>query len=212
MATTVAALERVETSLASFDGKQHQEMIGVLSRSWASFRRIAFRYLGNAADAEDAVQDALVSAFEHLDQFRGQAKMSTWLSAIVVNAARMQLRRRLRYTHVAIDDENREHGSEPFIDQLSDYGPSPEELCRKSELARKVARSARKLSPPLRKVFQLRELDGLSIRETAALLGVAEGTVKARLARARGKLRQQMRAKLDRKRPVRVMETGSIDQ
>jgi len=204
MATTTATLQSVQLPNVSFDQEKNQEMVAALSRWWPSFRRTVFRRLGNAADAEDAVQDALVSAFEHIHQFRGQAKMSTWLGAIVVNAARMQLRKRLRYTHVAIDDEDRENGSRPLVEQLSDCGPSPEEVCRKSELAKRIVQSARRLSPPLRKVFQLRELHGLSIRETAIRLGVAEGTVKARLARAREKLREQMREKLDRQRSVRI--------
>jgi RNA polymerase sigma-70 factor (ECF subfamily) len=60
--------------------------------------------LGNVADAEDAVQDALLAAYTHLDQFKGQSKMSTWLSAIVHNSARMQLRGRLRHAHIPLDE------------------------------------------------------------------------------------------------------------
>jgi len=175
-------------------------MTAVLSRCWRSFCRTAFRYLDNAADAEDAVQDALLSAYKHLDQFRGQARMSTWLTAIVVNSARMELRKRLRCVHVALDEEGREHGDYPILEQLSARGQNPEEACRQSELAKQVVQFAEQLSPPLRRAFRLRELDGLSIRETANVLGVTEGTVKARLARARSKLRHQMREKLDRKR------------
>ena len=211
MATTTATLQNLHVPNVPFDQERGQEMVAALLRWWPSFRRTAFRHLGNAADAEDAVQDALVSAFEHIHQFRGQAKMSTWLRAIVVNAARMQLRKRLRYTHVAIDDDDREHGAPPFLEQLSDRGPSPEEVCRNSELSKKVAQSALKLSPPLRRVFELRELQGLSIRETANLLGLAEGTVKARLARAREKLREQMQEKLERKPSARFLETRFIE-
>ena len=71
-----------------------REMEDVLSRRLPSLYRSAYRFLGNAADAEDAVQDALLSAYKHLDQFRGQSQMSTWLTVIVGNCARMQLRRR----------------------------------------------------------------------------------------------------------------------
>ena len=71
-----------------------QQLTDVIVRHLARFRRIARRLLGNIADAEDAVQEAFLSAFTHLDQFRGQAKMSTWLTAIVVNSARMKLRQR----------------------------------------------------------------------------------------------------------------------
>lgn len=192
MATTAVRLQTVRIP----NDEQDREITAVLSRCWHSFCRTASRHLDNVADAEDAVQDALLSAYKHLDQFRGQARMSTWLTAIVVNSARMQLRKRLRYVHVALDEEDREYGNYPILEQLSASGPSPEEACRKSELAKQIVQLAQRLSPPLRKVFRLRELDGLSIRETADILGVAEGTVKARLARARSKLRDQMRKKL----------------
>ncbi len=86
------------------DEKGNREMQDVLSRSLPSFYRKAYRQLGNAADAEDAVQDALLSAYKHLDQFKGQAQMSTWLTAIVINSARMQLRRRPRQIHLSLDE------------------------------------------------------------------------------------------------------------
>jgi RNA polymerase sigma-70 factor (ECF subfamily) len=80
-----------------------EELDEVLARYLPRFYRYALRYLGNAADAEDAVQDAVVSADRHLAQFRQEAQISTWLVAIVVNSARMQLRRRLRATFVSLD-------------------------------------------------------------------------------------------------------------
>src|ERR1700720_2188824 len=81
-----------------------REMDVLLMRYGPRFYRSAFRYLGNAADAEDAVQDAMLSAYKHLSQFRQQARISTWLTAIVINSARMQLRRRPRQTHVYLDE------------------------------------------------------------------------------------------------------------
>src|ERR1700751_3727152 len=80
------------------------EMEDVLSRYLPRFYKSAYRQLGNVADAEDAVQDALLSAYKHLDQFKGEAKMSTWLTAIFTNCARMQLRRRLRQPHVSLNE------------------------------------------------------------------------------------------------------------
>src|SRR5579862_2588810 len=82
----------------------HEEMNKALSRCRASFFRSAYRFLENTADAEDAVQDALLSAYKHIDQFRGEAQMSTWLTAIVANCARMQLRKRPRNIHVSLDE------------------------------------------------------------------------------------------------------------
>jgi RNA polymerase sigma factor (sigma-70 family) len=144
-------------------------MDDALLRYRSRFCRSAFRYLGNAADAEDAVQDALLSAYKHLSKFRGQARISTWLSAIVINSARMQLRRRSRQPHVPLDEQSPEQESHALCDRLADRGQTPEEACRGAELAEHVHRLLRQLSPTLRRAFQLRELDGLTIRETANL-------------------------------------------
>src|SRR5580658_1218343 len=94
MGTTAAIIDStLMTDRASRD-KIRREMDDALLRYRSRFCRSAFRYLGNAADAEDAAQDALWSAYKHLSEFRGQARISTWPSAIMINSARMQLRSR----------------------------------------------------------------------------------------------------------------------
>jgi RNA polymerase sigma-70 factor (ECF subfamily) len=176
--------------------KGTREMHDVLSRCLPSFYRSAYRQLGNAADAEDAVQDALLAAYKHLDQFKGEAQMSTWLTAIVTNCARMQLRRRLRQPHVSLDEQLGEDQEYCFSGLLADSRPSPEDLCRTSELRERLLQSVAQLSPPLRRAFQLADLDGLSVREVAHILGLAEGTVKARIWRARAKVSGLLRLAL----------------
>jgi RNA polymerase sigma-70 factor (ECF subfamily) len=170
-----------------------EEMNKTLSRYRASFFRSAYRFLENAADAEDAVQDALLSAYKHIGQFRGEAQMSTWLTAIVSNSARMQLRRRPRKIHVSLDEPIGEEQEHSMSELLPDRRPNPEDECRNSELRARLKELAQQLSPPLRKAFQLRDLDGLTTSEAAHILGVADGTVKAELARARAKLRRLLR-------------------
>src|SRR2546427_1572625 len=177
-----------------------REVEAVLSRRLPSFYRSVYRFLGNAADGEDAVQDALFSAYKHLDQFRGQSQMSTWLTAIVSNCARMQLRRRPSQIHVSLDERIGEEQEHCMSERLADRGPDPEDECRYSELNARLRQLAAQLSPPLRKAFQLRDLDGLTTSEAANLLGVADGTVKAQVARARAKLRQLMRRGLEPQR------------
>lgn len=184
--------------------EQTLELQDILSRHMPMFHRRACRYLGNTADAEDAVQDALLSAYKHLDQFRGQAQISTWLTAIVTNSARMQLRRRPRHPHISLDEPIAEDTEYTMSEQLADDGPNPEDECRSSELSARLRDLLPQLSPPLRKTFQLRELDGLTTSEAARFLGVADGTVKAQLARARAKLTKLMRRALDPKRHRRT--------
>ena len=112
-----------------------QELDSVVSRYLPMFYKMAFRFLGNATDAEDAVQDALLSAYKHLGQFRGDSQLSTWLTTIVTNAARMHLRGRRGY--LSLDEEQGEDGL-TFSEQLPDSKPSPEEVC--SRVRRKQPR------------------------------------------------------------------------
>src|SRR6266853_971520 len=174
-----------------------REMQDILSRYLPSFYRRAYRYLGNAADAEDAVQDALLSAYKHLNQFKGEAQMSTWLTSIVTNCARMQLRRRPRQTQMSLEELFGEKQERTVSEILAHPGPSPEDECRSAELHGHIQRCVEQLSPCLRKAFQLRDVDGLTTSEAAHILGVPDGTLKAQLARARAKLRRQMRRALD---------------
>jgi RNA polymerase sigma-70 factor (ECF subfamily) len=169
-----------------------QQLEQILTRGLPSLYRRAYRILGNAADAEDAVQDALLAAYTHLDQLRGQAQISTWLTTIVLNCARLQIRRRLRHVQVSLDESAADLQPVSFSERLADRRPNPEDECRESELNARLAHFHGYLSPTLRRTFQLRDVDGLSIRETARILGVPTGTVKAQLARARKRLKELM--------------------
>jgi RNA polymerase sigma-70 factor, ECF subfamily len=169
------------------------EMKEVLSLRLPSFYRCALRLLGNAADAEDAVQEALLAAYRHIDQFRGQSQMTTWLTTIVRNCALMQLRKRPRQIHLPLDEQTGEEEKYIVWESLADTRPGPEEECRALELSIRLQQCAVRLSPTLRRTFQLRILMGLSIFETARILGLPQGTVKAQLARARAKIARHMR-------------------
>jgi RNA polymerase sigma-70 factor, ECF subfamily len=180
-------------------GSAARELQNVLSRRLPSFYKIAYRLLGNAADAEDAVQDALLAAYKHLEQFRGQSQMSTWLTTIVCNCARMQLRRRPRQIHVALDERIGDKQEYSVLERLADSGRTPEDECRIYELNARIRTFAAQLSPTLQRTFQLRDVDGFSISETARILRIPSGTVKAQLARARAKLKESMRRSLERR-------------
>jgi RNA polymerase sigma-70 factor, ECF subfamily len=174
-----------------------RELQRVLSLSSQSFYRCALRLLGNRADAEDAVQEALLAAYRHIDQFRGRAQLTTWLTTIVRNCALMQLRKRPRQIHMPLDEQIGEEQRYLICERLADGAPSPEDECRTSELAAHLGRCTALLSPSLRRTFQLRVVDGLSIFETAQVLGLPHGTVKAQLARARRKLARYMQRALE---------------
>jgi RNA polymerase sigma-70 factor (ECF subfamily) len=170
-----------------------QAIAQVFSNGLPVLYRQAYRLLGNRADAEDAVQDALLAAYTHLDQFKGQSQMSSWVTAIVLNSARMRLRKRLRYIHVPLDEPIGEVRILSVSERLADGRPNPEDEYRSTELSAYLMRFHGRLSPTLRRTFQLRAIDGLSVRETAQILGMPHGTVKAQLARARKKLKELMR-------------------
>jgi RNA polymerase sigma-70 factor (ECF subfamily) len=197
-------------------GEKAREFDNVISQHLSMFYNRAFRYLGNAPDAEDAVQDALLSAYRHLAQFRGQARLSTWLTTIVINSAKMQLRGR-RATLVSLDQKYGEE-SLALSERLPDSRPDPEEVCSRSEAHSRLLKLSEQLSPTLRTAFQLRDLDGLTTAETARLLGVPEGTVKAQLARARLKLFRIVHGKPRRQRrqscssDVLSLESRRIEQ
>lgn len=174
-------------------GESAGELDEAVLRNLTKFHRRALRYLGNAADAEDAVQDALLSACKHRGQFRGQAAISTWLTTIVINAARMQLRRR-RGIYLSLEQRHGEDGL-PLSEQLPDPKPDPEEVCAASESLGMLLRVSNQLSPTLRRALQLRDIGGLTTKQMACLLGIPEGTVKSQVVRARRKLARLIRAK-----------------
>ena len=157
---------------------------------------IAFRKLRNVEDAEDAVQDALLSAFRNIHQFRGQAQFSTWLGSIVLNSARMRLRRRLNHALVSIDTEH-EAGQPAWAERLEDSAPDAEETLYQKQARENLERVVEMLPVRLRTAFRLRVFEGLSIAEAATLLGVPEGTMKARVFRARALVTAQLRRALD---------------
>lgn len=149
----------------------------------ATLYRIALRKLGNPADAEDALQDALLSAFRHFDQFKGEAQISTWLTTIVLNMARMQLRRRRNRRFVSL--ETRDDEGSAISETIADTAPDPEQTRHRVQLREVLERVVARLSPKIRPAFRLRVLEGLTNREAAERLGISEPALKAQSFRAR---------------------------
>lgn len=167
------------------------EMTRLITERLSYFRRIAMRRLNSMADAEDAVQDALLAAWQHRDQFRGEARISTWLTTIVINSSRQIVRKRSRRHLIPIDDqEDGESTAAPFSEILPDRRPDPEAQFRNSEDARRLQYLLSRLPPKLRLIIQMVSVEGLSVREVAEALDISQTAVKSRAARARAELRR----------------------
>jgi RNA polymerase sigma-70 factor, ECF subfamily len=144
----------------------------------------------NREDAEDAMQEAFLKAFEHLGEFQGNSRFYTWLVRIAVNQALMKLRKR-RPNVVSLDEEV-DTGEDMVPREVEDWGPSPEQRYEQTEMSGILSNVIGELDPSFRVVFQLRDIEELSTEETAEALGLSVPAVKSRLLRARLKLRQKL--------------------
>ena len=170
-----------------------RELEDAVSRYLPSLYRRAYRYVGDPHDAEDAVQDALLSAYKHLAQFKATAKMSTWLTAIVTNSALMHLRKRRRSSHVWFNDQLNETKDYSLSDMLADTRPSPEAEYAGSESRAFLMQFFSELSLPVQEAFRLRYMDGLPTSDAARILNVSVPAMKSRLWRARTHLKRRIR-------------------
>jgi RNA polymerase sigma-70 factor (ECF subfamily) len=165
--------------------------------------RLARSILKDDAEAEDAVQDAYLSAYRHIEAFRGGAKLSTWLARIVINEAYARLRRRRRTAEVvplaaASDPTGDAHSrSEEGISMANDTAEWPERAAMRSEVRRILERRIDGLPEQFRVVFVLREVEELTVEETAACLDLAPATVRTRAFRARALLREALERDID---------------
>lgn len=156
---------------------------------------LALRMLRNEHDAEDITQQTFLSALEHLDGFREEARFSTWLLRIATHAALKVLRKRRGLDVVSLDeatapDPDTDHLPHP--EYIADWRESPERLVQNHETRRLIEEALAELDEKHRLVFLLRDVQGLSVRETAELLGLSEANVKVRLLRARLRLRERL--------------------
>jgi RNA polymerase sigma-70 factor (ECF subfamily) len=157
--------------------------------------RVARSILRDDADAEDALQDAYVQAYRHLDSFRGDAEPGTWLTRIVINQALMRARRRTRDRRVVSFT-----GSDPAAQELDVADPqaeSPSDAALRGEVRKVLEERIDELPEALRMVFVMREVEEMTARETADALGIPEATVRTRLFRARARLREALERDMD---------------
>jgi RNA polymerase sigma-70 factor, ECF subfamily len=157
----------------------------------------AFSVLHNEHDAEEVAQEAVLKAFTHLARFRGDAKFSTWIIQIAINEARMKLRKDRRHLYDSIDEQPESEEGDYKPRDFADWREIPSEALERTELRDALKTAIASLAPKYREVFMLRDVQNVSITETAKILGITESSVKTRLLRARLQLRDALAPGID---------------
>jgi RNA polymerase sigma-70 factor, ECF subfamily len=157
------------------------------------------RITKNHEDAEDALQESLLSAYMNLHRFDGRSSFSTWLTRIGINAALMTLRKKRTHRELPIDGEG-EDGERTAYFEAPDHAPNPEERFARQEREVMVREAVRSLRPTIRRALELGQMQEKSMRETAQMLGISVAAAKARLFHARAALRKSRTLKAMRKK------------
>jgi RNA polymerase sigma-70 factor, ECF subfamily len=157
----------------------------------------AVSILNNPADAEEVAQEAVLKAFTHLAEFRAEAKFSTWLIQITINESRSRLRKDRRHLYESIDEARTDEEGDYSPKDFADWREIPSETLKRDELRNALKRALASLPLKYREVFILRDIQNLSIEETAEILGISEGNVKTRLLRARLQMRDALAPGID---------------
>lgn len=160
---------------------------------------LAFRMLQHQQDAEDVTQQSLLSAMENLKGFRGEASFSTWLLRIAAHAALKVIRKRKGLNTVSLQEATESHDDYecvPHPEYIADWRYSPEQLVHSNEVRELLDSALAELDEKYRVVFLLRDVEGMSVKETADALGLNETNVRVRLLRARLQLRELLTSRL----------------
>jgi RNA polymerase sigma-70 factor (ECF subfamily) len=171
-AGTVVASDDLELVHATQNGdvSAFEQLVGRYDRK---LLRIAQHVTHNREDSQDAVQESFMKALQHLGEFREHSQFSTWLFRITVNQALRELRKRRTTTVVSLD-EAFQADEDVVPREVADWAPNSEELCRASELRDILIKAIEELRPILRTVFVLRDVEGLSIDQTAEVLDLQQ--------------------------------------
>jgi RNA polymerase sigma-70 factor (ECF subfamily) len=184
------SLNNPDISLAALRAGDQAEFARLVDATSSHIYRLALKILRDPQDAEDVLQESYIKAMRALPEFEGRSSLSTWLYRIAVNEALMLLRKR-RVNLVPVEDEPEEGEDQPGM-VLTDWCCLPEEELLSAESRQRMEAAIDGLPETLRVVFMLRDVEGLSIRETSEMLGLSETAVKTRLLRARLRLRNQL--------------------
>lgn len=180
-----------EISLQALRSGDRAEFALLVDSYSTQIYRLAMKMLGDEQDAEDVLQNTFMKALQSIEKFEGRSSLSTWLYRIAVNEALMSLRRQKPTISVAMDyEDDQDELQHPT--QFTDWCCLPEEELLSAESKGYLDKAIRQLPERLRVVFLLRDIEGLSIRETSEALDLTETAVKTRLLRARLNLREQL--------------------
>jgi RNA polymerase sigma-70 factor (ECF subfamily) len=187
------AVERDEADLIRSICRGQKDLFHELIRPYErGIYLAAFSVLHNQADAEEAVQEALLKAFAHLHELRSDEKFKSWLFLIAVNEARMRRRKNHQQLFEPIDDEANESEEGFMPRQFADWRDVPSEVFEKKQIRIAVQKAVDSLPPKYREIFILRDVQHLSVAETAKVLGLSTPAVKTQLHRARLQMREQL--------------------
>lgn len=182
--------EHTDQCLLRFAKKGEQAAFGVLCERYSQqLNRAANRVTRNREDAEDAVQNALLSAFLHFADFDGRSSFSTWLTRIVINSALMILRKRKSAIEAATESTH-DPETNGEAHQIPDRAPSPEKRYARREEEQILNKAIQKLRPSLQKVVKVHQLQECSIRQTAEVVGISVAAAKSRMFHAKVALRK----------------------
>ena len=199
MELTVRDEEQMIASILRGDSEQYHDLIRPYEHS---VYRMALSFMKNESDAEDVAQQAFLNAFRNLAEFRGQAKFSTWLISITLNEARGRLRRQ-SLVRIESLDETPEQGGHVSPALLRDWREIPSEALERKEIREMLQEAICGLAPIYREVVLLRDVEELSVEETATELAISVASVKTRLHRARIMLQKALAPQLKPANPKR---------
>ncbi len=182
-----------EISLEALAAGDRAEFARLVDAYSSPIYRLGLRMLGNPQDAEDVLQNTFLSVLTHISEFEGRSSLATWLYRIAANEALMLLRRKKPEVNLE-DAESGDEAEDLKPTQFADWSALPEDQLLSGEGQKILDRAIQALPEPMRIVFLLRDVEGLSIRETAEALSLTETNVKTRLLRARLFLREQLSA------------------
>lgn len=194
MATTETEVPRDESALIERIRGGERALFYELIRPYErSVYLSAYSVLHNRADAEEVAQEALLKAFSHLDQLRSTDKFKPWLLLIAVNEARMRRRKYRQHLYESLEEQTMETEDGEFMPrQFADWREIPSDLVERKEIRAAVQKALDALPEKYREVFLLRDMQHLSVTETATILGLTESAVKTQLHRARLQVREQL--------------------